>query len=436
MSMRFFLSILVLTTVAFSGLINTASAAGAKEIKDPKLLERLEAELKKLDSAVADERLKAARALGKLCDGRAINPLLAHLDDEDERVRIAAVRALGKIGDPEVIPRLTECLDRDEVPLTLAVIDAFLNIESPKAVPVLIVLIRHEDEKVRYNALDAMAALPDPSATTIILGFLKTASPKEKVKAAAVLGSLDDIRAVPVLIDMLEDNASGVRAASARALKRITCIRHGFDANADEEKRKEAVKSLRKWWKKSEPLGREGWLIDGLNDWEDRTRASCARGLFRHGTKKAIPALMGALGDRLSGVRESASAALVCIVGLDFGYEPSAKKEERKKQIALWKKWWRKNSASDKRGWMIDALKEEIPDNRRRAAGALVKYRDAEVASALAGALEDGMAGVRAAAILSLRKITKAHFGFDPNGTEVERRKAVINWREFLKRWR
>jgi HEAT repeat protein len=351
-------------------------------------------------------------------------------------VRIAAVRALGKIGDPEVIPKLTECLDRDEVPLTLAVIDAFLNIESPKAVPVLIVLIRHENEKVRYAALDAMAALPDPSATTIILDFLKTASPKEKVKAASVLGSLDDIRAVPALIDMLEDNASGVRAASARALNRITCIGPGFDADADGEKRKEVLKSLRKWWKKAEPLGREGWLIDGLNDWEDKTRASCVRGLFRHGTKKAIPALIAALWDRLSGVRESASAALIRIVGLDFGFEPSAKKEERGKQIALWKKWWRKNSSNDKRGWMLDALTGGIPDNRRRAAGALVKYKDAEVVNALADALEDKMAGVRATAILSLRKITKAHFGFDPNGTGAERRTVVITWREFLKRWK
>jgi len=426
------LSIIILVFVAFT---SDASAA-AKEIKDPKLLARLEAELNRLESVVVEERLAAANALGRLCDGRATKPLLGRLDDEDARVRIAAVRALGKIGDPGVIPELTACLERQEIPLTLAVIDAFLSIESPKAVPVLIVLIRHEDEKVRYAALDSLAALPDPSATSIILGFLKTASPKEKVKAAAVLGSLDDTRAVPALIGMLEDNASGVRAASVSALRLMTCMQHGFSPEGDAKSRKETVKSWRKWWRKAAPLGREGWLIDGLENGEDKIRASSARGLYRHGTAKSIPALISALEDRLSGVRESASAALIHVTGLDFGFEPSAKGDDRDKQVDLWKKWWRKNSEKKHRDWMLEALKGKSPDNRRRAADRLVKYRDAEVVNALADALEDGKAGVRSAAIRSLRKITKTHFGFEATGTEADRRKAVANWRVFLKRWK
>ncbi|MHC4661551.1 MAG: HEAT repeat domain-containing protein [Planctomycetota bacterium] len=413
-----------------------AAHAGPKQIKDPKLLIRLNEELDKLKSGNPGERASAARALGSLGDGRAIVPLAGLLADEDERVRIAAARALGKIGDPAVIPELTLCLDRDEVPLTLAVIDAFLEIESPKAVPVLIVLIRHDDERVRLAALEAVAALPDPSATTIILGYLKTAPPKERVRAAVVLGSLDDERAVPALLNLLEDNSSGVRAVAIESLRRITCVHHDFDPSGDERARKAVLKEWRKWWKRAEPLGREGWLLQGLKDGSDRTRAACARGLFRHGTVGSISALINALGDKLSGVRESADAVLRRLTGLDMGFDPVAPDEERKKKIAAWKSWWDRNEKKDRKGWMLDALRNSLPDNRRRAAEDLAKYREPEVAKALAGALEDPVPGVRATAIQSLRKLTKAHFGFDPDASEKDRAAAVSLWREFLEKWK
>ena len=85
---------------------------------------------------------------------------------------------------------------------------------------------------------------------------------------------------------------------------------------------------------------------------------------------------------------------------------------------------------------MLDALRNSLPGNRRRAAEELARYEEADVAKALLGALEDPVPAVRATAIHSLRKITKAHFGFDPDASEKDRAASVKLWREFLEKWK
>lgn|GEM_PF-912695 len=55
-------------------------------------------------------RVRAAEQLGKGCDSRAIEPLLAARTDPDGSVRAAAVEALGRLGDPRTIEPLIESL--------------------------------------------------------------------------------------------------------------------------------------------------------------------------------------------------------------------------------------------------------------------------------------------------------------------------------------
>jgi HEAT repeat-containing taxis protein len=45
-------------------------------------------------------RWNAALSLGRLGDGRGVEPLISALADEDERVRLKVIWALGAIGDP------------------------------------------------------------------------------------------------------------------------------------------------------------------------------------------------------------------------------------------------------------------------------------------------------------------------------------------------
>ena len=72
--------------------------------------ERLLNELKSPDSSV---RRKAAEALGKLRDPRAVGLLVEALrKDEDEEVHLAAIEALDKLGDTRAVGPLQEaCYD-------------------------------------------------------------------------------------------------------------------------------------------------------------------------------------------------------------------------------------------------------------------------------------------------------------------------------------
>jgi HEAT repeat protein len=66
-------------------------------IKDPRAVEPLIAALEDTDSSV---RAKAASALGEIRDLRAVGALIAALKDTDSSVRAEAASALGKIKDP------------------------------------------------------------------------------------------------------------------------------------------------------------------------------------------------------------------------------------------------------------------------------------------------------------------------------------------------
>lgn len=63
----------------------------------------------RLESSDGNVRRMAASALGKLCDRRAVGPLLDLLEGESKpQVRQYAVKALGSIGAREVWPVLQE----------------------------------------------------------------------------------------------------------------------------------------------------------------------------------------------------------------------------------------------------------------------------------------------------------------------------------------
>ncbi len=58
-----------------------------------------------------DVRRKAAKALGKIGDSRAVEPLMRAINDSDSEVRCAAAKALGEIGDYRAVGPLTKALD-------------------------------------------------------------------------------------------------------------------------------------------------------------------------------------------------------------------------------------------------------------------------------------------------------------------------------------
>ncbi|MGA7076414.1 MAG: HEAT repeat domain-containing protein [Halobacteriota archaeon] len=62
--------------------------------------------IKALDDTSAEVRIKAAYALGKIGDSRAVEPLIRALDDAAPEVRTGATYALGEIGDTRAVRHL------------------------------------------------------------------------------------------------------------------------------------------------------------------------------------------------------------------------------------------------------------------------------------------------------------------------------------------
>lgn len=163
-----------------------------------------------------DERRLAVEALGELGDPGAV-ALLAHLVD-DADVAPAAARALGAIGRrdrravrAEVLRRLT---DRP-APGLLRVLG---EVAEPGDLAAVRACARHADAAVRVAAVEALAAMRDAAAADTVAYALADEDPLVRAAAARSLAAFDSPGARSSLVAALRDEDPGVAAAAAAAL--------------------------------------------------------------------------------------------------------------------------------------------------------------------------------------------------------------------------
>ena len=96
-------------------------------------------------------RSKAAKALGPLRDARATEPLIAALDDKLSRSD--AIGSLGQIGDPRAVAPLVDIFLKDDSD-AITVVWALSRLGAP-AVDPLLAALKDEREKVRRRAAEA-----------------------------------------------------------------------------------------------------------------------------------------------------------------------------------------------------------------------------------------------------------------------------------------
>ena len=80
------------------------------DFEDPEYEKRVAYFLGMLKDEDPSRRWKAAEALARLGDDRAVDPLIESLSDDDWRVRQKAAWALGQIGDPRALLPLRRAL--------------------------------------------------------------------------------------------------------------------------------------------------------------------------------------------------------------------------------------------------------------------------------------------------------------------------------------
>ncbi|MBE9046619.1 HEAT repeat domain-containing protein [Pleurocapsales cyanobacterium LEGE 10410] len=165
-------------------------------------------------------RRNAARALGKLGDKSAVEPLTRCLEFPDFYVREAAAQALEILGDRRCIPALMQLLDGGVAAATRvpgkphlvqpyeAIIEALGTLGATEAISVIEPFTEHPTEKVKYAAARAMYQLTDKDRYgEILVRALEGEDLQLRRSALMDLGAVGYLKAGEAIAETLAENS-------------------------------------------------------------------------------------------------------------------------------------------------------------------------------------------------------------------------------------
>jgi HEAT repeat protein len=224
---------------------------------------------------------------------------IAKLQSGSPKQKVEAARSLGEMGPRAApsVPYLIELIDSPEKYESLW--NKFWN---------AVTLLGSSGDNVLYESQQALIRIGRPAVLPLSAALLKHPRPRVRGNAAIVLGNIRDVQSVEPLITALRtDTDDGVRMWSAEALGKLA-ERWSIDSLGN------AVLAL----------------MEALKDNDSNVRQKAAHALGRMKAMKAVPALIEAL--RTYGRDSDAGLALFMITGQRLGDDPQK-----------WQEWWNKN---------------------------------------------------------------------------------------------
>lgn len=184
-------------------------------------------------------RYDAAQQLGKQGDARAVDGLVAILNDETPKVKYAALSSLVKIGSTDAAtPTIAALLDDMDSRLwKLLVLDIGMRLRNglfdmiqpgnTTVADMLIAALDRNDlsEHQRALVVRLIGRTQDKRMVPTFVDMMMIASETLQGAAAEALGHIGDPEAVEPLITVLDDADSAVREIAINALARIGDIR-------------------------------------------------------------------------------------------------------------------------------------------------------------------------------------------------------------------
>jgi HEAT repeat protein len=110
----------------------------------------------------------AARALGRIGDARAVEPLMNAMGKSGGDLGVYIAEALGDLGDRRAVPILLEVAKKGDEPALRSAIETLGRIGDPAAVPALIELLRNGKEDARYASIIALGRFRDQRASAAL----------------------------------------------------------------------------------------------------------------------------------------------------------------------------------------------------------------------------------------------------------------------------
>jgi HEAT repeat protein len=291
-----------------------------------------------------DDDTTAASAAAALTQRPGAAPwtrLAGMLDDPDPefRRRIAALFAPEPVGDPDLdtrpefrpaVPALLPYLKDAEREVRESIARALELARDPRAVPALAAALEDSSEAVRFRAAVALGVLRDSRALAPLAAALRDDEGTRSMEASYTLAHMGRAGS-EALFQAFKDPDSDVRSAAVNGLSElaktdaaalaalIACLQD----EAGQRLRETCGGSLRDVKPAVTPL------IGLLRSPRAETRALAADVLGDTGERRAVPALIDALGDSDAKVREEAAESLGFITEQEFGED-----------AARWRKWW------------------------------------------------------------------------------------------------
>ncbi len=381
---------------AENGTQSTAQnvSSGSETIADSELGNLINA----LNDSDAGVRLKAAEALGKLADARAVDSLIEILRyDADRDVRLKAAWALGQIDDPRAIDPLSYASVKDadsyvrgEAYDALQKVTVGGNTVDSRSVDPIIGALKDEDQSVRYRAAEALGQIKNATAVDALIEALNDADRDVRLEAAWALGQIDDPRAIdPLSYTSVKDADGYVRSEAYDALQKVTVGGNTVDSRSVDP------------------------IIGALKDEDQSVRYRAAEALGQIKNATAVDALIEALNDADRDVRLEAAWALGqiddprAIDPLSYTSVKDADGYVRSEAYDALQKVTVGGNTVDSRSVdpIIGALKDEDQSVRYRAAEALGQIKNATAVDALIEALNDADRDVRLEAAWALGEI-------------------------------
>ena len=175
--------------------------------------------------------------MGKIKDGRAVEPLMAALKDDSLGTRIEATYALEQIGDARAVKPLINLLRDKSADLRLRAVSALGEIGDIRAKePLLQVRLHDEDSEIRSRADAELKKLgwapeeapkpaaqkPKPKSPEALLRDLQSDFENERIEAAKALGEAGNDKVLDQLVYALRiETRQGALEAIAQALGKI-----------------------------------------------------------------------------------------------------------------------------------------------------------------------------------------------------------------------
>ena len=359
--------------------VRQAAIAALNSIGHPDMPGRIAPLLGDVDPIV---RESAVRIAGYFGYPQALEPMLARVRDEHDRVRAAAVETLPMFEDgARVLEALTVAIATDTARVRAAAAGALAHVDHPEAVNALVGALEDADAWVRYAALRSIGAKGDLRAAPAVIDRLQhDPAPHVRLAALDAVGRLDPPGAIQVLEPFAASEDRDVAQAAIRAI--------GHLGRPDALSCLERFLHAPEWWRR----------LEAVTATATRWESAVVRVLQWTAAADDHPEVSGAAIDALAriGRREDGEGPMAARALVALSAEP----EIREAVVAALG-----TLPSRLVGEIAAGLRHPVTEVRRACVEALGRMKRPEASRALEEALEDAVPAVRLTAIDELRHL-------------------------------